>query len=214
MYWLQKFIETNFLSFFILSSLLLKRQRILKEEKARKWRSRSSSWRGSAQARICHDFISKTVADALIARGAKVVPTTGRVCSAFKAEGRSLSSSVILKYGFWNILTRTTDSITIQPVSMKDLNAPLIIGLQTIGEHNLLRKQIPKLCGQSQEEKRILALKSPSEPLTRKAAELGSTWPSRAAPSVTVDETTRIEAPGATNEYACQLSRRESQRGA
>ena len=92
-----------------------------------------------------------------------MVPTTGRVCSAFRAEGRSLSSSVFCDDVFATILTKTKDGITIQPVITKDLNAPLIKGLQTIGEHNLLRKQIPKLCGQMQEKKRLLALKSPKE---------------------------------------------------
>ena len=48
----------------------------------------------------CHDFISQSVATALIAKGAEVVPTTGRVCSAYRAEGIELSSSVICNYEF------------------------------------------------------------------------------------------------------------------
>jgi hypothetical protein len=36
----------------------------------------------------CHDFISKQLADGLIAKGAEVTPIVGRVCSAFKAVGR------------------------------------------------------------------------------------------------------------------------------
>ena len=51
----------------------------------------------------CHDFVSKAVADGLIARGAKVIPITGRVCSAFKAEGRKLSFQVICNYTFITI---------------------------------------------------------------------------------------------------------------
>jgi len=73
----------------------------------------------------CHDFISQSVAASLIANGAEVVPTTGRVCSAFRAEGRDLSSSVKCKYVVMNILTDKTESIAIQPVTLQDLRAPL-----------------------------------------------------------------------------------------
>ena len=80
----------------------------------------------------CHDFVSQATADALIARGAKVEPMNGRVCSAFQGEERLLQSRLICKYGFYNHLTRTVQRIKISPVILPALRAPLIIGLQTM----------------------------------------------------------------------------------
>ena len=109
----------------------------------------------------CHDFVSQATADALIARGAKLEPMNGRVCSAFQGDERVLQSRVICKYGFFNHLTRTVQRITIRPVILPALRAPLIIGLQTIGEHGLLDKQLPSLCQTSAEEKRTIIPTSP-----------------------------------------------------
>jgi len=117
----------------------------------------------------CHDFISKTLADELIAGGAAVKEVTGRVCSAFKAVGRSLSARVICKYSFVNHLTKKEETITIEPVILEDLNAPLIIGLQTIGTHQLLKKQIPELCTLTEDQTRPADHLPLDDPLTRKA---------------------------------------------
>ena len=45
----------------------------------------------------CHDFISQTTADALVARGANLEPTSGRVCSAFQGEEKSLSNRINIR---------------------------------------------------------------------------------------------------------------------
>ena len=105
----------------------------------------------------CHDFVSKAVADGLIARGAKVMPITGRVCSAFKAEGRKLSSKLICKYSFINMLSQKEESVVIEPVILEDLSAPLIVGLQTIGANGLLLKQLPDLCGRIRDQEHCVS---------------------------------------------------------
>ena len=87
---------------------------------------------------------------------------SGRVCSAFQGEERLLKYRLICKYGFFNHLTRTVQRITIRPVILPALRAPLIIGLQTIGEHGLLEKQLPSLCQPATEEKRTCVPKSPN----------------------------------------------------
>ena len=73
-----------------------------------------------------------------------------------------LKQRVICKYRFFNHLTRTVQHITISPVILPALRAPLIIGLQTIGKHGLLEKQLPSLCQTSAEEKRTCVPKSPN----------------------------------------------------
>ena len=116
----------------------------------------------------CHDFVSQATADALVARGASLEPMSGRVCSAFQGEERLLKYRLICKYGFFNHLTRTVQRITIRPVILPALRAPLIIELQTIGEHGLLEKQLPSLCQPTTEEKRTIIPRSPiGTPLTR-----------------------------------------------
>ena len=102
----------------------------------------------------CHDFISKQLADQLIAMGAEVTPIVGRVCSAFTAVGRELSKCVNINYRFFNKNSNLFEIVNISPVILDDLSAPLIIGLQTIGQHDLLNKQLPELCQHSLTKKR------------------------------------------------------------
>ena len=123
----------------------------------------------------CHDFISQTTADALVARGANLEPTSGRVCSAFQGEEKSLSNRVNIRYGFYNHLTRTVQRIKISPVILPALRAPLIIGIQTLGKHGLLAKQLPSLCTHSTKKRRTEAPSSPEEPLTREDTVDGTT---------------------------------------
>ena len=52
----------------------------------------------------CHDFVSQQVAEGLIAAGAEQKAVSGRVCSAFRAVGRNLESSITCNYKFLNIL--------------------------------------------------------------------------------------------------------------
>jgi len=96
-----------------------------------------------------------------------------------------------------NILTDKTESKAIQTGHKKDLRAPLVIGLQTIGEHKLLQKQPTHMCGQMQEKKRPLVLKSPKGLLKRKEPGLHSTATCAAEPPVTVGETTADAKNGA-----------------
>ena len=97
----------------------------------------------------CHNFISEGVANKLMMLGSTVsTGLRGTVCSAFRgAEGsRSFDRSVLCKLGYYNLLTRATTSILIEAVIIQDLSAPLIIGLQTIGQHLLIPQCLPSLC--------------------------------------------------------------------
>ena len=109
----------------------------------------------------CHDFISEQLANALIADGAVTMPVTGRVCSAFQGSSSEMTASVICKYEFFNEQTLSNDVITIRQVILKNLSAPLIVGLQTIGEHKLLNKQLPLLCDIPRKKKRPSAQGTP-----------------------------------------------------
>ena len=77
----------------------------------------------------CHDFISEQLANALIADGAVTMPVTGRVCSAFQGSSSEMTASVFCKDEFFNEQTLSNDVITIRQVILKNLSAPLIVGL-------------------------------------------------------------------------------------
>ena len=94
----------------------------------------------------CNDYISRELANKLIEMGSPVIPMTGRVCGAFKRVGRVMTSRILCNYKFINVHTLLQEEIVIEPVVLDDLIAPLIVGLQTIGQYNLLHKQLPTLC--------------------------------------------------------------------
>ena len=72
-------------------------------------------------------------------------------------------------------MTRTVQRIKISPVILPALRAPLIIGIQTLGKHGLLAKQLPSLCTHSTKKRRTEAPSSPEEPLTREDTVDGTT---------------------------------------
>jgi hypothetical protein len=93
------------------------------------------------------NFISGDLADELIAKGSKVVSASGGVNGRFDDEPKRMySRALIIKYGFFNSLLKTTESILIKAVVMEKLDSPLIIGIHTIGKHGLICKQKPELC--------------------------------------------------------------------
>ncbi|MEI6872687.1 MAG: hypothetical protein WCL08_10440, partial [Verrucomicrobiota bacterium] len=85
-----------------------------------------------------HDFISGKLADELVSHGAKIVPAKGRVKTALNGEEtRVIDSAIVVNYNFMNEETKQLETITIEPVILAELRAPLIIGLDTIYEHGL-----------------------------------------------------------------------------
>ena len=93
------------------------------------------------------NFIRQDLANELISRGSKVVAVEGGIKGRFSDEpNRVYNRALILKYGFWNQLLQTTNTIVIKAVVMEALDVPLIIGIHTIGEHGLGCLQKPELC--------------------------------------------------------------------
>ena len=98
-----------------------------------------------------------------------MTPVSGRVCSAFKAVGRVLEFAITCQYKYLNLLLNEWETIEIEPVVLPDLSAPLIIGLQTIGTHGLITKQLPQLCGLPSEKKRTSVSRTPEGSVAKKA---------------------------------------------
>jgi hypothetical protein len=101
----------------------------------------------------CNDYISRELADKLIEMGSPVIPITGRVCGAFERVGRVMTTRLKCNYKFINVHTLLQEVIVIEPVVLDDLIAPLIVGLQTVGQYNLLQKQLPTLCRHTMDTK-------------------------------------------------------------
>ena len=116
----------------------------------------------------CNDYISRELADMLIEMGSPVIPTTGRVCGAFERVGRVMTTRLKCNYKFINVHTLLQEEIVIEPVILDDLIAPLIVGLQTVGQYNLLQKQLPTLCRDTMDTKHPLTC-SPSNGVLRGA---------------------------------------------
>ena len=94
------------------------------------------------------DFIRRDIADELVRMGAKTEDVVvGGVKGPFvDQESKKFRQAIKFNYGFWNQMTRTTDSIIVKAMIMEELHTPLTIGVNTIGEHGLFCKQIPILC--------------------------------------------------------------------
>ena len=116
----------------------------------------------------CNDYISRELANKLIAMGSPVIPIAGRVCGAFEREGRVMTSRVKCNYKYVNVQTLQQEKIVIEPVILDDLIAPLIVGLQTVGQYDLLMKQLPTLCRNTMDAKLPLTC-SPSNGALRGA---------------------------------------------
>jgi hypothetical protein len=113
------------------------------------------------------NFIRQDLAEKLISLGSKVVAVEGGIRGRFHDEPKRVyNRALILKYGFWNAILQTKNTIVIKAVIMQALDVPLIIGIHTIGENGLGCLQKPELChpmcGHSRESATIPSLTRPS----------------------------------------------------
>ena len=96
-----------------------------------------------------------------------MIAITGSVGGAFEREGLRVTSRVLCNLKIFDESIQAFETIAIQPVVMNELIAPIIIGLQSIGKHNLLNKMIPILCQ---------TIASPKRPATHRPSDGAKVW--------------------------------------